>query len=465
VFVAIKGYHRDGHDYVMDAVRRGATAIVAEQPVSCAERPLLVVKSSRAALARLATLFNDHPSKSLLVTGVTGTNGKTTTACMIDAIHEAAGFRAGLIGTVVVRTGNRLYRANLTTPDALELQSVLAEMRDQGVSRVAMEVSSQGLALHRVDGVEFDIGVFTNITADHLDFHRSVVQYLRAKARFARALAPSSISLINADDYLASRLGRLTRARIVTFGIESDADVVARRVVLDDCGSTFEVEVTDDVKGLSGQSLCKGPIPIRLSLLGLHNVYNGLAATAAALAEGIDPGAIQSGLAHFRPVERRSVVFRLGDHLVVDDTALNGGSYDAILDTVHRLRPGRVTLVCAIRGNRGIEVNLDIARVLAKWRDLLGFRLITTSSRSHVGEADRVSVEEETAFLAELHAQDLQFLHFAELPDAITAAARGLQKRDALLLLGAQGMDRGVELLMEAFRVRTAELPSTAAWT
>jgi len=201
VFVALRGAKADGLTFVPQAIAAGAAAIVAEQAAAHGERlPWVVVRNARLALALLASEFFDHPSRQMRVVGITGTNGKTTTSYLLNAIFEAAGIRCGLMGTVTYRIGEQSFEATRTTPEAPEVQGFMRRMVDAGCGACVMEVSSHALALHRVDGIEFSAGVFTNLTRDHLDFHGDMETYFTAKRRLFGLLPQNAPSIVNIDD-------------------------------------------------------------------------------------------------------------------------------------------------------------------------------------------------------------------------------------------------------------------------
>src|SRR2546427_7661434 len=212
-FVAVPGFKQDGRRFIPDAVRRGAAVVVTEgEPVADLAVAQVLVPSTRVSLARLAGAYYGHPSRQLTLIGITGTNGKTTTSYLVEALLRARGQATGVIGTIQYVLGDETRPANQTTPEALELQSMLAHMRDRGIGGVAMEVSSHALALARADGLAFDVGVFTNLTQDHLDFHGTLDAYRLAKRRLLELLAASPKSAraapLNRDEPAADAIGR-----------------------------------------------------------------------------------------------------------------------------------------------------------------------------------------------------------------------------------------------------------------
>lgn len=468
VFVALRGERYDGHAFIPEACLRGARAVVAETRQHVVPVPCLLVPDSRLALAKLAAHFHGHPSRALEVIGVTGTNGKTTTACLLHHILQTAGRASGLIGTVAVKYATRTLPAGLTTPGADELQAHLAAMRSEGLQSVVMEVSSQGIKTQRIAGMHFSFGILTNITLDHLDTHATFREYIGTKRRFLDMLAPDRTVFVNRDDLGARSLLPELKARVVTFGFHpaSQLQVVSEHPAAGPARFTLRISRAIDTHR---STLLPLNLPLTLPLLGAHNMANAAAAVGVALGLGVEPHFIQEALATFPGVERRLEVFRLADLTVVDDTALNPASLDAVFRVVAALPHQRLVVVYALRGGRSPAVNRINALALGEWGHRLAFAaLVTTSSVAHVGEVDRVRPEEEEAFFAGLATAGLTCLHFPDLRDAVAAALARTRPGDLLLLLGAQGMDAGRAVLQDLWAERQAALLPTrhaaAAW-
>jgi len=352
LFVAVPGLKQDGRRFIADALARGATAVVAEgpDPLAGTATGRVVVPSSREALARLADAYHGHPSRRLTVVGITGTNGKTTTCFLVDALLRAGGRRTGLVGTIHYRVGAETLPAGQTTPEAVELQSLLARMLVEGVTAVAMEVSSHALALRRVDGVEFDVAVFTNLTQDHLDFHGTLGEYRDAKARLFRLLAaglkPRRSAVVNCDDPAgAGMVNGLERAgvEVITFGMTEGARVRPRRFASGMEGIRLEVE-TD-----------RGAVRVTSPLVGEHNVMNLLGAIGVGLALGVDPEAIGGALSGVHTVPGRFERVEAGQpFLVVVDYAHTPDALERTLATARKLlsQGGRLGVVFGCGGDR-----------------------------------------------------------------------------------------------------------------
>lgn len=444
IFVAVRGASRDGNTYAADAAARGALAVVSDRPGSLPALavPVVAVPDARRALGELAARFHRHPSRSLSLVGVTGTNGKTTVTFMLDHIFRQAGLRAGLIGTVCVKVGDVSYPSVLTTPDAASLQAYLAAMRDAGVSHAAMEVSAQGIAQGRVDDVSFACGVITNISPDHLDFPGGFDAYCAAKQGFPGLLGPAAPLVINAADPLCRAMAAAAPA--VACAVDAPADVTARVANLATSGSRFSLAFA---RPLPGCAPGPGRLTVDLPLPGRHNVENALlAATAAALC-GVAPATAAAALASFRGVPRRFAVSRLAGLTVVDDTALNPGSVDAVFRTLAAFSRRRLVVAFAIRGRRGPAINAACAAALARWWHTAPFTLIVTAAAGSVGAADAVAGDEKSAFCEALGKAKVNYLFRETLAAAIETVAEAAGPGDLVALLGAQGMDDGYRLL------------------
>lgn len=351
LFACLPGTQTDGHRHLHDALGRGAAAVVV-RPEGLAEVPaetsasVVVVDDARLALARIAAAYYDHPSARLHLAGVTGTNGKTTTTYLMDAIWRAAGNTTGVIGTLAYRIGDQTFDAVHTTPEAPELQQILADMVAGGVSHAAMEVSSHALTQRRADGCEFRTAVFTNLTRDHLDYHGDPESYLAAKQRlFADPeLMPSAgdrVNVINADDPAAERLKAAARGEVITYGIDKPADLRAKDLVADGVGTRFALESP------------WGSGVVSLRLLGPFNAYNALAALAATLSEGIDLDAAASALADVEPIAGRFQQVGSGRPCtVVVDYAHTPDGLEQALRAAREVARGRLIVVFGCGGDR-----------------------------------------------------------------------------------------------------------------
>jgi UDP-N-acetylmuramoyl-L-alanyl-D-glutamate--2,6-diaminopimelate ligase len=361
VFVALRGMRADGMAFVRDAVARGAIAVVSEVP-AVAGLPVewVQVTDARLALAALAAAFYDYPSEALMLVGITGTNGKTTTAYLLSSIFEAAQMPCGRIGTVGYRVGNREVEAARTTPEAPDLQRMLRDMVSLGSRACVMEVSSHALALKRAEYLHLSAAVFTNLTRDHLDFHRDMQEYFAAKRRLFELLPPEGIGVTNLDDPRGRDIAAAS-PRTVTFAIDAPADVQPGPLSFSLAGLAFEARTP------------RGTIQVRSSLVGRPNAYNILAAVSTAVALDLPFSAIEAGVRALRHVPGRfQVVSDAEDDVrVVVDYAHTDDALKNLLETARPLASGRLITVFGCGGDRDRTKRPLMGAVAARLSDLV----------------------------------------------------------------------------------------------
>ena len=370
LFFCVRGFKSDGHDFAADAVARGAVALVCERSLGLGV-PEVVVPASRAAMAPAAARFFGDPTRTLRVVGITGTNGKTTTAFLTRTILEAADMPTGQLGTVTSVVGGREEAVERTTPEAIDLQRTFRRMLDAGDQACVMEVSSHALALGRAEGIVFACRVFTNLTQDHLDFHEDMEDYFQAKRRLFEDPGPS---VVNVDDEYGRRLvGTLHGA--ATYGIESEAHYRAREVQFDTGGARFTC-VTPD-----------GQVEIATRLPGLFNVSNVLAATAAARELGVPLETIRRALAEARRVPGRFEPVDEGQPFaVLVDYAHTPDSLDNVLRAAREITSGRLHVVFGAGGDRDQGKRPLMGEVAAALAD----RVIVTSDNPRSEDPDSI---------------------------------------------------------------------------
>jgi UDP-N-acetylmuramoyl-L-alanyl-D-glutamate--2,6-diaminopimelate ligase len=347
LFVAFRGERTDGHSYVEAAIDRGAAAVVLERDTGFNPRATRIkVSDARRSMAQVSAQFYNHPSQSLKVVGITGTNGKTTTAFMVRAILETAEMPCGLLGTVQYQIGQRVIPAARTTPESVEIQEMMSEMIRAGCAGVSMEVSSHALDQSRVAAVDFDVAVFTNLSQDHLDYHRTMKNYFESKAKLFSALGTvrkAGRAVVNVDNAygreLIKRLGGDNA--VLSYGVSTDAVIRAEDVRVSAEGCYFVVHTP------------QGSIPMSLPLIGRYNVSNALAAIGACLALGVDLGTIEAALAQFRAVPGRVESVNVDEeYRILIDYAHTAEALRNVLVTVGELTRGRLILVFGCGGNR-----------------------------------------------------------------------------------------------------------------
>ncbi|MBW2559629.1 MAG: UDP-N-acetylmuramoyl-L-alanyl-D-glutamate--2,6-diaminopimelate ligase [Deltaproteobacteria bacterium] len=361
VFVAVSGAQFDGHDFVHDAVKRGARYIVYDEgsAPSVSGAACIQVGESRLALAGLAKNFYGNPSRDICLIGVTGTNGKTTVTYFLESILKTAGFSVGVIGTVNYRYGGTLFPAPHTTPESLDLQRMLREMVDAGVTHVVMEVSSHAIDLKRIYGCEYDLGIFTNLSREHLDYHRTMEEYFLVKKRFFDDVIGGHTAVVNGDDPWGARLREEIQTPTVIFGVEGVCDVSPIDAVL-------SIEGIDaKIRGVDGE------FPISSTLAGGFNLSNILAATAAALSLGVPQEDIRSGIGALDVVpgrlERVSIP---GEPVVFVDYAHTGDALEQVLKTLSEFKKKRIITVFGCGGDRDRTKRPGMGRIAAALSDL-----------------------------------------------------------------------------------------------
>ncbi|KUG22913.1 udp-n-acetylmuramoylalanyl-d-glutamate--2,6- diaminopimelate ligase [hydrocarbon metagenome] len=388
LFVAVTGLKHDGHDYIADAVARGARSIVHEKDFNASSNVTAVkVTDSRRSLGVLAKNFFGNPSADLVLAAVIGTNGKTTISYLLESILKAAGFKCGVLGTVNYRYNDKIYPAPNTTPESYDLQKILRAMLDDDVTHAVAEVSSHAVDLKRVDDCDFDLGVFTNLSRDHLDYHLTMGNYFQAKKRFFSEVLPKSKKnypqkmVINADDRWGQRILKEVKLPAVTYGIESESSIRATNYELALSGIKAAVD-------LDGETFS-----IRSSLIGKFNLYNILAAAGAASVLRISPSVIKKGIENLFCVPGRleKVESSSGLNIFVD-YAHTDDALRRVLQNLTELKNKRIITVFGCGGNR------DHGK-----RPLMG-EAATTYSDLTIVTSDNPRLEDPLAIIAEIEA-------------------------------------------------------------
>ncbi|MBR3458346.1 MAG: UDP-N-acetylmuramoyl-L-alanyl-D-glutamate--2,6-diaminopimelate ligase, partial [Selenomonadaceae bacterium] len=364
LFVCIPGIHVDGHAFIPQVASQGAKAILTTRDVEVPEgMTILKVPELREALDVLVPFFHDYPARSLRVIGITGTNGKTTTSYIIRSILRKAGFKVGLIGTIQIMIEEEILPIHNTTPDVVELQHILATMRDKGMDYVVMEVSSHALDQDRVAGIEFDTAVFTNLTQDHLDYHKTLENYKLAKAKLFRLLSEpgtkqGKTAVVNMDDAAGETMLEHAGCRHLTYAIDKAADLRAEDIDVLPGGAKFS---------LLGSF---GRMDLRLRITGIFNVYNVMSATGAALAEGIDPKVIREALQEFVRVPGRFELVDEGQSFsVIVDYAHTPDGVENVLRTARQIAKRHIITVFGCGGDRDRTKRPVMGRLAAELSD------------------------------------------------------------------------------------------------
>jgi UDP-N-acetylmuramoyl-L-alanyl-D-glutamate--2,6-diaminopimelate ligase len=423
VFVALRGQRADGSAFARAAIERGAVAVVSEETRPADVRiPWITVENARQALALLSVAFYGNPSSQMRVVGITGTNGKTTTAFLVASMFDTARVRCGVLGTVEYRVGDEVLEATRTTPEAPDVQRLLRAMIDRGCGACAMEVSSHALALRRVDGTTFAAGVFTNLTRDHLDFHADMADYFRAKRRLFEMLPPDAPSLINVDDPRGPGLVESV-GRPLTYAISRSADVMPGPLSFSFEGLKLDVRTP------------RGNVRVNSSLVGRPNVYNILAAVSTGVALDLPLPVIEKGIAALRGVPGRfQLVSRPDDDVtVIVDYAHTDDALRNLLETARPLAQGRLLTVFGCGGDRDRTKRPLMGAVAGRFSDVV---LITSDNPR--GEDPRRIVEDiQRGLTADARpAQTRRVLIILDRREAISKAVEMAQPGDLVLIAG-----------------------------
>lgn len=361
LFICIEGMQTDGHKYIDDAVNRGAAAIVIEKELDnyIDNMTYIKVQNSRKAMSYVAEIFFDYPLENLKLIGVTGTNGKTTTTYLIKGILEAAGKNTGLIGTIKNLIGQKEFPTDRTTPESLDLYRLFKRMVISDIEYVVMEVSSHALDLNRVQGMLFEVAVFTNITQDHLDYHKTLARYLEVKSRLFKQISKRGWGVINGDDAHASSIIAATAGQLFTYGIENNTDITADDIKLHPQGVSY-ILTGDNIKQTD----------ISLNFTGKFNVYNSLAAIGCGLVLGLEETTIKQGLQNIEGVPGRFELINEGQSFaVVVDYAHTPDGMKNVLNTAAEFVKGNIIVVFGCGGDRDQGKRPQMGKIGAEYGD------------------------------------------------------------------------------------------------
>ena len=414
VFVCIKGYNVDGHDYAEKALEKGAVAIIAEKEISGTAATTVVVKNTRYALSYAAAEFYDHPYKKFKLFGVTGTNGKTTTTYLVKSVLENCGHQVGLIGTNQNMIGNEVIPSRHTTPDSLELMQLFDRMAKEGVTAVVMEVSSHSLALDRVASCRFDIGAFTNVTQDHLDFHETMDNYIDAKAILFKKCG---VGVFNIDDEAYEKLSGGCSCDVMTYSAKKKADLWAQNIEYRATGVEFDLNYKDDCERVS------------LAIPGGFSVYNALTAAGCCLAAGLSLKEIADGLKTAKGVKGRIEVVQTNtDYTVIIDYAHTPDGLLNILNAIRGFAKGRIVTLFGCGGDRDKTKRPQMGKIAGQLSDFC----IVTSDNPRSEEPGAI-IED---ILVGMRETDCRYAVVENRFEAIEFALDNAKPDDIILLAG-----------------------------
>lgn len=418
MFICVSGYTKDGHQYIGEALEKGASALLVEKDVDFSEAAVVKVRSSRDAMAILSANFYEYPAEKLRLIGITGTNGKTTTTYLLKSILETGGKRAGLLGTISTQIGDKVLESTRTTPEALDLQRILREMVDAGMDYAVMEVSSHSLDLGRVEGCNFSTGVFTNLTQDHLDFHKTIENYRNAKKKLFYKTCKANI--INVDDehgrIIAEEIHKLD-TRLITYGIENKADIMAANIDITSRGASFTL-ITPKYK-----------TNLKVCIPGKFSVYNALAAASVAYAEGIDKKFIKEGLGRVPSVPGRSETININTpYTIIIDFAHTPDGLQNILSSIRQFARHRIITLFGCGGDRDRSKRFIMGEIAGRMSD---FCVITSDNPRSEKPMEIIRQIEEGVKMT-----DCDYICIENRRDAIKYALTVARKGDIVLLAG-----------------------------
>lgn len=418
LFVCISGGNYDGHEFIKQVVNYGSVAAVVERRLD-APITQIVVKDARKAVCEVAAAFYGHADKKMKMIGVVGTNGKTTTTHFIASVLMSAGVKCGLIGTLGVFYGDKFRESALTTPDPVELHKTLAEMYESGVEAVVMEVSAHAAYFKKVYGVEFEIGVFTNLTQDHLDFFKDMENYGRAKTSFFKNNACKYV-VSNSDDKTGRKIAETVKGKALTYGIENPADVFAVNIEEKLSETDFVLNLFDCI------------YDVKLNLTGRFNVYNALAAATACALYGVNPDKVAEGIENLKGVSGRLECVYGGDFSVYVDYA---HTPDGLKKSLSSLKPHAKRLICVFGcgGNRDRVKRPVMGRISGKEAD---FTVLTSDNPRYEEPMDilwdierGIKEETENYVIVQERAEGIKYaLDMAEKGDIVLIAGKGSEK-------------------------------------
>ncbi len=423
LFVCFEGAHVDGHNFISQAVENGAVAILTtrENVQLPAGISALVVKDMLKALAAIVPYASDYPAKKMRVIGVTGTNGKTTTTYLIREILTRAGFKVGLIGTIQTMIGAEIFPTHNTTPNVIDLQKIFAEMLSRGVDYVVMEVSSHALAENRIAGVEFDVAVFTNLTQDHLDFHKTMANYRAAKAKLFDIVSragrkQNKAAVVNVDDEAGAEMLEHAHCRKITYSVKNNSDLRAENVDVRADGTTFNIA---------------GNFQLTTKITGIFNVYNMLAAIGAAQAENIPAEIIKAALENFKSVPGRfERIYAEVPFAVIVDYAHTPDGVENVLKTARQIVKNKIITVFGCGGDRDNTKRPIMGRLAAELSDVV----IATSDNPRTENPEKILREIEIGIREKIGAKTFEII--ADRRAAIFRAIEIAQADDVVMILG-----------------------------
>ena len=418
LFIAIAGENEDGHDYIFEALDAGAVAVMANGRAPETDVvPVIQVKNPRAIMSKVAANFYNNPSKDLKIVGITGTNGKTSTALLVDHIVNTCGIPCSSMGTLGFKTPSGLMSTGFTTPESVEIQQIFQTLKKGGINHIVMEISSHALELHRVDNVEVDIAVFTNLSQDHLDFHGDMEQYFQSKLRLFTHLDSSKTIVVNNDDLYSARIIENSNAKPITFGFNANADIYPTK-------ANFSLSETYATISCFGNN-----VEISSQLIGQYNLSNIMATIGVCSAMGIDINNIQYGIQSFTSVPGRlEHIENSVNKKVFIDYAHTPDAYEKVLSSVTEFsnKNTKIFTLFGCGGNRDRDKRPLMASIAEQFSD----HVFVTADNPRWDNADEIVQEITSGFKTE------NYSIIADRKTAIHSAMEQMNENTVLLVLG-----------------------------
>ena len=417
LFIAIKGFNADGHNYIKQAIESGANSILVDKNIDYKhEIPLLKVKNTRKAMSRIASNFFNDCSKNIKITGITGTNGKTSISHLVNHILQFNNYSTSSLGTLGFYGPNGNVNTGFTTPESLELQNIFKTLYNGGITHLNMEISSHAISLNRVDNVDVDIAVFTNLTSEHLDFHGNLDNYFNTKLKLFSRLSSKKIAIINNDDPYANKIINQTKAKVLTYGFDDKSDIFPEEIKLSLTYSEFYIFYK------------KNRFKVRTKLVGDFNISNILASILVCLCLDVSINNVVRAINSFDFVPGRVESYKKSNGgVIIVDYAHTPDAFEKILSLVKKIKPNyKIITLFGCGGDRDSHKRSLMASISEKFSD----RIIITNDNPRNEDPDKIINQIISGFRLEKY----QIIHNRE--KAVTQAVKNLEKKQVLLILG-----------------------------
>jgi UDP-N-acetylmuramoyl-L-alanyl-D-glutamate--2,6-diaminopimelate ligase len=454
VFVAIKGEHSDGNKYISQAIENGAVLVVTDdckQPDELKGISIMKVADARQAFAQMSAAFYGNPHIGMKFAGVTGTNGKSTITQLLFHILLTAQKKVGIfsgMGGLGIQYNDTFKDVYFTSPPSDIFFDFLYQMKNGGIKTVVSEVSSHSLDQNRMGPTRFNVAAVTNITPDHLDYHITMDNYIKAKAGLLNILTEDACFVYNADDENVIKMieDMPEHVQALSLGFGEGTAVTAENMLVEN-DIAFKYRLNESLRTVSGKVIEPLSFGVSSVMLGQHNIFNSLVAMTMALYLDIDQEAVAEGLSTFSPPVRRLNTFHEGGYWLIDDYAHNPDGMRVLCEAIAKTTGKKYYFICAIRGSRGVEVNREITEVMAKYlKEYDEYEFITTSTVDYMDDHDWVLPEEKAVVDEVIEQNGINHVHFDKLDDAIDYALSKATENDPIVVYGSQGMNPGIDV-------------------